>query len=375
MIVDNKETSCHAIHLPDYHKSNPYQDLLLSNLSRMGIHAEYGKRKIYYSNIDVSLLYNVLKNKNFDVLHLHWQHPFMLHKKKQLMIFRSLLFVFQLLMLKFLKIKIVWTVHNLKNHENKYVKAELFFSRILARLADGIIVHCNASKNEIVKIFKINEHKIHVIEHGNYIGVYKERYTRDQSRKIMNIAESQFVFLFIGLVRPYKGINELIESFKKIKDASVKLIIAGRIEDKALAELLKDKASDCQNILFELHYIEDDEMEIYLKAADVLVLPYRDIINSGSAVLGMSFGKAIISPRMGCLPEILQSKGGILYDPDLENGLIEAMRKVLASKNNISDMGKENLETAKKWGWQGVAASTANVYHSCLGTYFKTTTE
>jgi glycosyltransferase involved in cell wall biosynthesis len=278
-------------------------------------------------------------------------------------------------MLKFLKIKIVWTVHNLKNHENKYVKAELFFSGILARLADGIIVHCNTSKKEIVELFRINEQKIHVVEHGNYIGVYKERYTREQSRKIMNIAESQFVFLFIGLVRPYKGINELIESFKKIKDSSVKLIIAGRIEDKELAELLKDKASDCPNILFELRYIDDDEMEIYMKAADVLVLPYRDIINSGSAVLGMSFGKAIISPRMGCLPEILHSKGGILYDPDLENGLIEAMRKVLASKNNISDMGKENLETAKKWGWQGVAASTANVYHSCLGTYFKTTTE
>jgi glycosyltransferase involved in cell wall biosynthesis len=373
MIADNKETSCHTIHLPDYHKSNPYQDLLLENLSKIGVQAEFGKRKIYYSNIDLSLLYNVIKNKNFDILHLHWQHPFILHNKILLMIFRGFLFVFQLLILKFLKIKIVWTVHNLKNHENKYVKAELFFTRLLARLADGIIVHCDTSKKEIVKLFKINKQKIHIIEHGNYIGVYKERYTRHQSRKIMNIAESQFVFLFIGLVRPYKGIIELIESFKKINDPSVKLIIAGRIEDKELAELLKNKAIGCTNILFKLNYIEDDEIEIYMKSADALVLPYRDIINSGSAVLGMSFGKAIISPRLGCLPEILQSVGGVLYDPDSENGLISAMRKMISSKNNISDMGKENFKAAKKWDWQSVAAQTAKVYHSCLANN-KTTT-
>lgn len=68
--------------------------------------------------------------------------------------------------------------------------------------------------------------------------------------------------------------------------------------------------------------IDDFVLKDYMKAADVMVLPYRDIINSGSAILGMSFGKAIIAPHLGCIPEILKSEGGILYDPNDKNGLL-----------------------------------------------------
>jgi beta-1,4-mannosyltransferase len=360
--MGHQENLCRVIHLPDYHKSNPYQTLLLANLSKLGVDAKYGKRKIYFSNIDLSIIYNLIKNKKFDILHLHWQHPFMIHDNFLLMVFRSLLFIFQLLLLKCIKVKIVWTVHNLKNHENKFVKTEIFFSRIIARFADRIIAHCNNSKNEIVNKFQIDEQKIHVIEHGNYISVYKDKYTRNQSREILDIPKTQFVFLFLGLIRPYKGIIELIESYKRINASSMTLVIAGRIEDKELAKILIDKASGSPDILLKLQYIDDDEIGIYMKSADVLVLPYRDIINSGSAILGMSFGKAIISPRLGCMPEVLHSFGGVLYDPESKSGLVEAMQAAIASKNKIAEMGKANLQLAKNWNWQKVAAHTANIY-------------
>ncbi|MFV9646118.1 MAG: glycosyltransferase, partial [Desulfobacterales bacterium] len=85
------------------------------------------------------------------------------------------------------------------------------------------------------------------------------------------------------------------------------------------------------------------------------------------AILGMSFGKAIIAPCLGCIPEILKSEGSILYDPNDKYGLLKAMKLALASKNKIVEMGKSNSELAKKMDWKDIAASTGKVYFECRG--------
>ena len=92
---------CRIIHIPVYPK-NPYQSLLLKNLSDIGFDVRYGIRKVYFSFIDVSILFNLIKNYKVDIIHLHWQHLFLLYEKKILMIFKCLLFIFQLLFLKIL---------------------------------------------------------------------------------------------------------------------------------------------------------------------------------------------------------------------------------------------------------------------------------
>jgi glycosyltransferase involved in cell wall biosynthesis len=135
---------------------------------------------------------------------------------------------------------------------------------------------------------------------------------------------------------------------------------------RELVEILPRLVARNKNIFLELKFIEDDEIEIYMKAADVMVLPYRDIMNSGSAILGMSFGKVVIAPRLGCIPEIITGEGGILYDPKDKNGLLDAMKFALSSKDKISAMGMSNYELAKKLDWEGVAQSTARIYMRCL---------
>ena len=169
------------------------------------------------------------------------------------------------------------------------------------------------------------------------------------------------------MVRPYKVILDLLESFQKINNQSVKLIIAGRVQGEDLGDILKNKEAFNNNVFFEFNYIDDEEIEKYMKAADVMVLPYRDILNSGSAILGMSFGKVIIAPRLGCIPEILNNGGGILYDPNDKNGLLKAMKSALASKAKFIELGEHNLELANKMDWKVIAASTGKVYVECRG--------
>ena len=80
----------------------------------------------------------------------------------------------------------------------------------------------------------------------------------------------------------------------------------------------------------------------------------------------MSFGRAIVTPHLGCMPEILAKEGGILYDPNDKNGLLEAMKLALASKSQIKQMGESNFELAKSMDWKDIAASTGKVYFKCL---------
>jgi glycosyltransferase involved in cell wall biosynthesis len=97
-----------------------------------------------------------------------------------------------------------------------------------------------------------------------------------------------------------------------------------------------------------------------MSAADVLVLPFQDILTSGSALLAMSFGKPVIAPRMGCIPEIFDSKGAFLYNHNEKDGILKAIHQ--ASLVNLAVMGKYNYSLAKCFDWDVIAQKTCKLY-------------
>ena len=192
--------------------------------------------------------------------------------------------------------------------------------------------------------------------------------SRIEARSRLSLPQEVLTFLFVGLIRPYKGVLELIESFQNINFANAKLVIAGKANDQQLVAYIRKKIEGDSNIQLEHRYIPDDEMQKYLAAADFVVFPYRDILTSGGIITGMTFGKAIIAPSIGCIPEVLTSSGGVLYDPDDQEGLSNAMKRAAdISMAKIQEMGKYNFGVAKQMDWQGIAASTFRVYEDCIG--------
>ena len=358
--------SYEVIHMP-YYRENPYQDLLLDNLKIFGLDVKYGKMVQYFSVVNISLLFNVIRNFGVDIIHLHWQHPFLLANSRCKTIVKSLLFVSQLVILKIVGKKVVWTVHNVKHHENKHKELEVFFSSILAWFADAIIAHCKAAKREIQTVLNVKKDKIVVIPHGTWHNAYENAVSREEARNRLNLLPRDFTFLHLGRIRPYKGLQELIEDFQKLEANDTKLIIAGKPENKQLVEFVTKKVGGDSNIRLILRFVPDSEIQMYMNAADIMILPYRDILTSGAAILGMSFGKPIIAPRLGCIPDVLDDSGGFLYDPAEEDGLLNAMRNALASRAKLREMGNYNLRLAKKLDWRDIAESTYRVYKRCLG--------
>jgi glycosyltransferase involved in cell wall biosynthesis len=100
-------------------------------------------------------------------------------------------------------------------------------------------------------------------------------------------------------------------------------------------------------------------MQVFLRAADAMVLPYRDVLTSGSAILGMTFGLPIIAPRIGCLPETLEGCS-ILYDPDEPWGLRAALDGALEA--DLAALGAEGARIAATLDWGPIGARTARIY-------------
>jgi glycosyltransferase involved in cell wall biosynthesis len=351
-----------VIHIPYSSDNNPYQKLLFDNLQKLEIVADgVPARRL------LSLMVTVIKNWKPNIIHLHWQHSFVMHDNVFIRYLKAISFIAELLLLRLLGIKLVWTVHNLKHHEKKHQEFELFFTKLLAHLSNGLIAHCEKAKTQIKKEFSIkNGAKISVIPHGNYLSSYENSINRNDARNELGISSSSFVFLHIGLIRPYKGTLELIDSFKMLKLNKTRLIIAGEPCNKEMDNLVREKIDDDDHINFIPEFVPDNKVQVYMQASDVVVFAYREILTSGGVILAMSFGKPILAPAMNCISDMLDDRGSFLYKTKNEDGLLIAMSKSVESEKRLNEMGRHNLHLAKQLDWNETAEHTYKLYKQVL---------
>lgn len=338
--------------IPDYRKDNSYQTNLSSALSKQGISISFGGRVIK----------SVLENRP-DILHIHWTYPFMVAKSRLGTVAKSIKFICELSLMRLFGIKIIWTVHNIVDHEGKFKSTELFFNKLLTKLCDKLIVHCQSAKMEIMEVYNREDSSIEVIPHGSYIGLYENKIIRANARHKLNLNVRDRIFLYFGQVRPYKGIPELIDAFNRLKNERCKLLIVGKPLNSDIAENIKGKCMNNSNIKTVLTFVPDEDIQIYMNAADVVVLPFKDILTSGSVILSMSFGKPIVIPISGCISDTLDEKNNFMYQKTEEDGLFNTMLRVLnTDSTDLENMGKRNLQLAEQLSWDKIAKRTYDTY-------------
>lgn len=349
-----------VVFAPWFSQENPYQVQLTNNLISLGVQLEH-------TNCSNLSFLSTIRQKKADILHLHWLDPFLLGTGKLKSLFKLISFVFQLLMIRLTGTKIIWTVHNIKNHNNKHLGLDRLGTILVSKLANGLIVHSHTAKVEIIKVFHLREEtKIFVIPHGNYIDVYENNISQKEARERLNIPKSSLVLLFFGLIRPYKGVLELSRAFKQLHFEDICLLIAGKPCNDELAGQLMKEVKDNDKIRFIPGLVPNEELQIYMNAADTVALPYKEFLTSGAVILAMSFGKACIAPRKGYTSEVLDDDGAFLYDPDCKEGLLEALNSVVQKRNDLPQMGEHNYQLASEWNWKYVAEQTLNVYQNYI---------
>src|SRR5262249_46634191 len=157
---------------------------LLKALRERGVQAGYGASLALWSWIDLSLLATLVRQRGIGILHLHWQHRYLAGAGTLGGIAKPILFLAQIALLKLLGVPIVWTVHNLRDHDSTDDRREVFFSRVLARMADALIAHNDYAKREIVGRFEIERaERVHVIPHGSFVGHFPNNVSRASARR------------------------------------------------------------------------------------------------------------------------------------------------------------------------------------------------
>jgi len=259
-----------------------------------------------------------------------------------------------LLTTKILRRPIYWTVHNLHSHERMISgRWELFMQRFFARHATRIRVFSQGSMRRVSTGLGVAPAKLFVLPEGNYVGYYKNGITRAEARTNLKLPADDFVLLWLGNIRPYKGLPELIETFQKAAKANWRLVIAGKPYIEAYAVEVTNLVRGDGRIDFRPGFVAEDDLQTFYNAADAVVLPFTDIENSASLTMSMGFGKPVVAPNLGVVGERLRRQPELVYAP---GGLAEAFKTLAAlPPTRLVEIGRANLEEVAKYKWEDIA--------------------
>ena len=223
---------------------------------------------------------------------------------------------------------VVWTIHNRVSHESRWPGLEKWLQRSLAKRIDRVIIHSHASLEELHADLHLPDGKTSVIPHGHYRTVYGPPIDSAAARAALGLPESGRVFLYFGMLRPYKGVERLIEAWQTTETGSGNtLVIAGKSLERRVSLSLEDSRSRCESIQLRAGFVPNSDVPLYFSAADLVILPFASILTSGSLLLAMSYGKPVIAPGFAAIAETMGEAGDLLYDPDDAQGLQRSLER------------------------------------------------
>jgi glycosyltransferase involved in cell wall biosynthesis len=256
--------------------------------------------------------------------------------------------------------RVIYTVHNLAGHDGEGL-ADRWGAGRLIRQADALHVH-DASTQEAVAARYGRRTHVCVIPHGHYLHSYPNAMDRSTARARLDLPDDAFVYVTLGLWRPYKGLEELVRAFRSLPDAGALLLLAGAPRPAAYADAVRGLAGDDQRIRLFPRFVPPDQVQLFLNAADICVLPYRQITTSGAALLAFSFGLPIIAPAIGGFPGLVEDRRGLLYDPTKRDGLARGL--AAARQREWRGARAEILAWVAQFDWAAIGRELLALYRS-----------
>ncbi|MEO1170157.1 MAG: glycosyltransferase [Pseudomonadota bacterium] len=224
--------------------------------------------------------------------------------------------------------KFVWSGHNLRPHRTAHREVEIALrKRILAEF-DAVHLLDRNHASELANTYNVDIGHWFNVGHPHYGGAYADHIERAEAREWIGFDPGARILLFFGSIQPYKGIRRLIADFRAARAQGyddLRLVIAGFPSDKDYVAEISDETSRDPAIRYVPSKVPDDDIQTYFRAADAAVLPYSgDQLNSGAAMLALSFDCPVIAPNEPAF-ERLSRYGIALYDNKDPGGLERAL--------------------------------------------------
>lgn len=260
-------------------------------------------------------------------------------------------------------LKIIATVHDVESFSNGSSRR---ISKYIFMLVGDLIVHNDFSRKEVFRLLQELgvSREINVIPHGNYLP-YIKLASSDDSRAKLGLSKDSKVILFFGQIKKVKGLDFLISAMPKILESQpdAVLLIAGKVwkDDFDSYQVIIDELGLHDTVVKHVRYIDDSLVDHYYSAADLVVLPYRKIYQSGVLLMAMSYGAVTLSSRLEPMQEVVDDGvDGFLFEPSSSDNLAEVALAALKNSAGVGDRARRKMQS--DYSWAEIAQKHMEVY-------------
>lgn len=327
--------------------ANPYNARLYSTIAAEG-----------HTVRDLSYLR--LFTRPVDVVHLHWPELTFLTGRRWRVLARLLLFRAGLRVARLRNdTKLVWTVHNVASHEQRSTpRLRAMHRRLLVEEVDALVSLSAGGLDAAREAYpELAGKPGTVTPHGHYRLDYDVTVPKAQARAERGIDADALVVASVGMIRSYKNIPDLVRTVVG-GDDEVRLVIAGKPAGAELAAEIVAAADADPRVLLDLAFQSDAAIMAWIRASDVVVLPYRAIQNSGSAILALSADRPVVVPALGAMRELQELVGPDwvrCYDGDFDAAELARTLEWAATP-------RTDRAPLDRLDWGGIARETVAAY-------------
>ena len=261
---------------------------------------------------------------------------------------------------------VVVTAHIVTPHE-RIPFQDRIYRRIYGQ-SHLVVAHSEVDRKRLLEEFAVDTERVTVIPHGEYSFFERgaKRPGREAARQSLGIGLQEEVALFFGYIREYKGLDLLLEAWPAVTEERprARLVVAG---DPVRLNLARRREFESWAMrLGAVHrfgYIPFSDVTRYFDAADVLVMPYRHISQSGVLFLALSLGVPVVAARVGAFPEMLRhGESALLVPPESISDLAQALVRVLGDSELRTRLVRGGQRVAEQHSWQSIAERTERAF-------------
>jgi glycosyltransferase involved in cell wall biosynthesis len=295
------------------------------------------------------------KKDNINITHFHFFHY-------------GLQELLTLKLAKLFKFSIVITAHDVESFHGQRDSEKA--KRILM-MADKVIAHNYVSKEALINKISLPNSLIEVIPHGNYINLINKRPSRSVAKKSLNI-DAEKIVLFFGQIKQVKGLEYLLHAFKAVlaEYPKAKLVIAGKLwkdEWCTYGEIINSHHIE-DSIIKHIHYIADEDVSNYYCAADLIVLPYKEIYQSGVLLMAMSYKTpVIVSDIKGMTEVVSHDKNGFIFNSEDTVDLAKKINTALGNEELRLKVARQAfIDMEQSYDWDRIGKKTTDLYTNII---------
>jgi len=248
---------------------------------------------------------------------------------------------------------LVLSAHDILPREPR--RGQLAAQRALYARFDAVVVHSRHGAERLTSELGVERERVHVIAHGAFAHLAAE------PRQPPPFETELPVVLCFGLMRPYKGIDLLLDAWRGIDGAELWIVGAPRMDISSL------RADAPPGVRFVPRFVGDDELGALFARADLVVLPYREIDQSGVLFTALAFGRPLLLSDVGGFPELAAGGAARIFPAGDALALHAALGELLGDRERLEQMAAASrAQAAGEYSWAASARASIELYESLL---------